>query len=246
MASTLKHCKTRTKPDVTTRSPRTTPDGLRAARPLAHTYMPPAHPSQRASLRRLATPLNPPPDPEPPDRGRRGLSCEPRGHRVCLALPAPRGHRRRAAPDSDTIVDELRQLGALRDVIRHHLGWTSDTREAARRGVSWECERGDRCSQAAHRCRDRVKIAAFACEGSRRPRSYMLPSARSVLESARLASRASFERGARARKQAGGAMPAMRPARGWHGAARRHTWRQRQHCVGRALKHRRPGRLATY
>ena len=67
--------------------------------------------------------------------------------------------------------------------------------------MSWECERGDRCSQAAHRCRDRVKIAAFACEGSRRPRTSMLPSARSVLENARLAPRDICERGARARKR---------------------------------------------
>jgi hypothetical protein len=91
-----------------------------------------------------------------------------------------------------------------------------------------------------------VKIAAFACEGSRRPRTYVLPSARSVFENAHLASRESSERGARAQKQAGGAMPAMRPARGWHGAARRLTWRERQRREERALEHRRPGRLATY
>ena len=84
-----------------------------ASAPRARLHMPPTHAPQRASLRRLATPQNPPPDPQPPDRGRRGLSCEPRGHRVCLALPAPRGHRRRAAPDSDTIIDELRQLGLV-------------------------------------------------------------------------------------------------------------------------------------
>ena len=112
--------------------------------------------------------------------------------------------------------------------------------------MSWEFERGDRCSHAARGCRDRVKIAALACEGSRRPRTYVLPSARSVFENACLASRESSERGARAQKQAGGAMPAMRPARGWHGAARRLTWRERQHRVGRAVKHRRPGRLPTY
>mmetsp|Transcript_59069 Transcript_59069/g.155388 ORF Transcript_59069/g.155388 Transcript_59069/m.155388 type:complete len:200 (-) Transcript_59069:201-800(-) len=72
------------------------------------------------------------------------------------------------------------------------------------------------------------------------------PSARSVLEDTRTASRGRCERGARAQKQAGGAMPAMRPARGWHGAARRLTWRERQHRVGRALQHRRPGRLPMY
>ena len=81
-------------------------DGLRAARPLAHAPSAP----RRASLRQLTTPPSPPPDPQPPHGGRRGLSCAPRGHRVCPALPVPRGHRRRAAPNSDTMVDELRQL----------------------------------------------------------------------------------------------------------------------------------------
>ena len=74
--------------------------------------------------------------------------------------------------------------------------------------MSWECARGDRCSQASRGCRDRVEIAALACEGSSRPRTYMPASARSVLEDTRLASRSTFERGARAQKQAGGAMPA--------------------------------------
>ena len=77
--------------------------------------------------------------------------------------------------------------------------------------MSQELARGDGCSHAARGCRDPVKIAALACEGSRRPRTYMLRSARSVLENDRLALRESCERGARARKQAGGAMPAMRP-----------------------------------
>eukprot|EP00966_Prymnesium_polylepis_P067799 1575652-Prymnesium_polylepis.1 len=40
-------------------------------------------------------------------------------------------------------------------------------------------------------------------------------------------------------------MPAMRPARGWHGAARCLTWRERQRRETRALKHRRRGRLHT-
>eukprot|EP00966_Prymnesium_polylepis_P021584 496362-Prymnesium_polylepis.1 len=37
-------------------------------------------------------------------------------------------------------------------------------REATRRAVSWECARGDRCSRASRGCRDRVEIAALACE----------------------------------------------------------------------------------
>ena len=91
------------------RDPRSPSDGLRAARPLAHAPSAP----RRASLRQLTTPPSPPPDPQPPHGGRRGLSCAPRGHRVCPALPVPRGHRRRAAPNSDTMVDELRQLGRV-------------------------------------------------------------------------------------------------------------------------------------
>ena len=74
----------------------------------------------------------------------------------------------------------------------------------------------------------------------------MLRSARSVLENDRLASRESSERGARAQKQAGGAMPAMSPARGWHGAARRLTWREQQRREARALKHRPSHGLHTY
>eukprot|EP00966_Prymnesium_polylepis_P104610 2423104-Prymnesium_polylepis.1 len=75
----------------------------------------------------------------------------------------------------------------------------------------------------------------------------MLPSARSVLENARLASRDICDRGAHAQKQAGGAMPATRPAGGWHGAARRLTWRERQRREVRALKQSSPwATIGTY
>eukprot|EP00966_Prymnesium_polylepis_P243063 5621078-Prymnesium_polylepis.2 len=66
--------------------------------------------------------------------------------------------------------------------------------------VSWECARGDGDAHAARRCRDRVDIAALARAGSRRPRTHMPASARSVLESARLASCACCVRDARARE----------------------------------------------
>eukprot|EP00966_Prymnesium_polylepis_P229274 5305515-Prymnesium_polylepis.1 len=60
-----------------------------------------------------------------------------------------------------------------------------------------------------------------------------------------LASRGRCECGARVQKQAGGVMPGMRRARGRQGAARRHTWRERQQREERALKHRPPGGLDT-
>eukprot|EP00966_Prymnesium_polylepis_P246636 5704532-Prymnesium_polylepis.1 len=49
-------------------------------------------------------------------------------------------------------------------------------------------------------CRDRVRIAVLACDGSSRSRIYMPPSARSVLDDTHLATRASSERRAPARK----------------------------------------------
>eukprot|EP00966_Prymnesium_polylepis_P022781 524066-Prymnesium_polylepis.1 len=71
-------------------------------------------------------------------------------------------------------------------------------------------------------------------------------SACGVLENACLASHGTCECSVRAQKQAGGLMPGMRRASRRQGAAWRHTWRQRQHRVGRAFKHRRRGRLHTY
>jgi hypothetical protein len=100
-----KRCKTH----VTQCDPRSPSDGLRVARPLAHAPSAP----QRASQRRLATSPSPRLDPQPPRRRRRRLSCAPRGHQVRPALPVPRSHRRRAAPDSNMIEDELRQLGLV-------------------------------------------------------------------------------------------------------------------------------------
>ena len=108
MAFFLKRCKAHAKPSVTPRSSRAPSDGLRVARPLACA---PLGAPRWASPRRLAASPNPRLDPKPPRRRRRRLSCAPRGHQVRPALLVPRGHRRRAAPDSDMIEDELRQLG---------------------------------------------------------------------------------------------------------------------------------------
>ena len=160
MASTLKHCKTRAKPDVTPRSPRATSDGLRAARPLAHAPSPP----RRANLRWLATSPTPLPDPQPPRRRHRRLSCAPRGHQVRPALPVPRGHRRCAAPDSNTIVDELRQLGLV-SRRRSASSWVdcSATGSDTTRGELGVCARREGCTRSAQAPRsggDRVSRLA--------------------------------------------------------------------------------------
>ena len=186
MASTPKRCKTHAKPSVTPRSPRAPSDGLRAARPLAHAPSAP----RRASPRRLAASPNPGPDPKPPRRRRRRLSCAPRGHQVRPALPVPRGHRRRAAPDSDMIVDELRQLGLVAR-RRSASAWLDCKHEgsgttrselgvcARRRGCTRSARaprsRGDRIS---HSCGFESRAHICASVGAQRPRERLFGVAR--------------------------------------------------------------------
>ena len=219
-----------------------------ASAPRARLHMPPAHPSERTCAGSPPLRLLHPPHSRPAARRRHrqpllhaarapGVPSTPSAARPSPTRLARLDYDSRRAPTA-----RMRRATSFCIVLSR-----LQTRgQATRRTVSWHFSRGDGAAHAARRRRDRVEIAHLSRAGSSKSRTYVPPLARSVLENAHLASRESSERGTGAQKQAGGAMPAMRPARGWHGAARRLTWREQQRREARALEHRPSHGLHTY
>ena len=201
MASTRKHCKTRAKP-TSLHAAHTRPPTASARRARLHT--PPAHPDGRASAPArhpsdsCTRPTAAPPRPDQPLlRAARapGAPSTPSAARPSPTRLARLGHDSRRAPTA-----RARRATSFSIV----LSGLQTRGQATRCAVSWHNSRGNGAAHAARRRRDRVEIANLARAGSSQSRTYVPPSARSILEIACLASHGRCECGARAQKQAGG------------------------------------------